>query len=156
MFDITAYGAKGDGVTDDTQAIQSAIDAAVRAKGTVYIPASPLGDFNYYRITRTLTIVGSPSYPADQIWIAMVGQGHIDKQIVYDGPSNEPALKIIGLKGGYLQNVKIHIADGKTNVTAFDLGTNDNSGSTGGFNFFNCTATLGNGANNRVWRLGYY
>lgn len=43
FFDIKAYGAKGDGKTLDSKAINSAIDAAAKAGGgTVYIPA---GDY---------------------------------------------------------------------------------------------------------------
>lgn len=38
MFDITKYGAVGDGVTMNTTAIQAAIDDAAKVRGTVLIP----------------------------------------------------------------------------------------------------------------------
>jgi parallel beta-helix repeat protein len=38
-YDVKTYGARGDGVTDDTKAIQAAIDALPSARGTLYFPA---------------------------------------------------------------------------------------------------------------------
>lgn len=49
-FIVTAFGAIGDGTTDDTAAIQAAIDAAEVAGGVVYFPIGT------YRITSALTI----------------------------------------------------------------------------------------------------
>ena len=50
VFNVMAYGAKGDGTTDDTTAIQAAYAAVGSSGGTVLWPA---GD---YRLTGTVTI----------------------------------------------------------------------------------------------------
>jgi len=48
-FNVRQLGAKGDGSADDTSAVQSAIDAAVKARGGhIYFPAGR------YRITKSL------------------------------------------------------------------------------------------------------
>ncbi|WP_275900167.1 glycosyl hydrolase family 28-related protein [Pseudomonas sp. 15A4] len=42
IFNVQNFGAKGDGVSDDTAAIQQAIDAAAAAGGgQVYVPPGP-------------------------------------------------------------------------------------------------------------------
>ena len=67
VFDITNFGARGDGAHLNTQAIQSAVDEAGRAGGTVYVPAGTFltGTIELRsRVTLELhpaaTLLGSP------------------------------------------------------------------------------------------------
>jgi hypothetical protein len=60
LLDATAYGAKGDGVTDDTAALRAALTAAAAAGSGVYVPAGT------YKI-GTLTIPDG---------VTLTGQGH--------------------------------------------------------------------------------
>ena len=48
---VKAFGAKGDGVTDDTAAIQAAIDALPNSGGVVYLPTGT------YNITSTINLL---------------------------------------------------------------------------------------------------
>ena len=58
--DVTAYGARGDGVTDDTVAIQAAI-SAVGAGGVVYFPAGS------YVVSAYLSLVTSGGAPLQNV-----------------------------------------------------------------------------------------
>ncbi len=48
FFDVTAFGAKGDGRTIDTAAINRAIDAAATRGGTVYFPAGTYASYSIH------------------------------------------------------------------------------------------------------------
>lgn len=54
--DVRAFGAKGDGVTDDTQAFINAITFAANNGGAVFIPASDTFATTGYKITSTIDI----------------------------------------------------------------------------------------------------
>jgi hypothetical protein len=78
----TLYGAKGDGITDDTQAIQSALDQ-LPSTHVLYIPSGT------YRITQTLTI-------NDQQSFAIIGADPRTTSIVWGGTVGGIMLDIDG------------------------------------------------------------
>ena len=85
VFNVRAFGAVGDGVADDTAAIQLAISGAVTAgAGTVYFPGGS------YKITSSITITSGQSK------LALVGAGRSASRIVnaITGNPANPALLI--------------------------------------------------------------
>lgn len=63
VFDVTNYGATGDGLTDDTQAIKDAIAAVPAKGGVVYFPSGT------YRVTSQILIDSKP-------FIQFIGNGY--------------------------------------------------------------------------------
>ena len=98
VYDVMAHGAVGDGTTDDTTAIQAAIDACEAAgSGEVYFPP------NTYRTTSTLT-VGNTS--ATEFIHINAGQAVIKADASLAGPiihlgSTSAQARNIDLTGGY-------------------------------------------------------
>jgi hypothetical protein len=66
-FSVSAFGAVGDGTTDDTAAIQATVDAAVAAKTSVFIPRTSLGTLGLHRITSPITVSGMVKIESDSI-----------------------------------------------------------------------------------------
>ena len=50
VYNAKQFGAKGDGNSDDADAIQAAVDAATATGGTVFLPKG------FYRISRTINM----------------------------------------------------------------------------------------------------
>jgi hypothetical protein len=105
------YEAKGDGTTDDSAAVQAAIDAAEAASGgTVFFPPGT------YDIKTTTLVVD-----ADKVWLVGLGRG--PSQIQYSGTG---AAISIGTAGGTARNYC-----GITNLTLVNEGTARASGTIG-------------------------
>lgn len=95
VYNVKAYGATGDGATDDTAAIQSAIDAALSNVITngyggvpVFFPAGK------YKITSTLQLYRSDFAFA---FVDVLGVGHAS-QIQWYGSTTGTAIKALRLK----------------------------------------------------------
>jgi Pectate lyase superfamily protein len=88
VFDVTVFGAKGDSQTDDSEAIQAAVDAAgVQHGGVVWIPPG------VYQIRSTITV-------SNQVMIAGCGWNPWDSggrgSILYVTGHEGSALTILG------------------------------------------------------------
>jgi hypothetical protein len=80
----TSYGAAGDGISDDTAAIQNALNALGPQTLTLYFPAGT------YRITQTLT-------SSAQLYVNIIGQDPANTTIIWAGPSGGTMLYINGV-----------------------------------------------------------
>ena len=80
----TRFGATGDGVTDDTRALQDAINSLSPTSPTVYLPSGS------YCITRTLNLAGKP-------YVQVIGADPTTTSIVWCGPSGGTILYVNGM-----------------------------------------------------------
>lgn len=117
MFDVTDYGATGDGTTDDRQSIQDAIDAAGASGGVVFFPKGT------YLLASEFSTASGDCLRVPDNWVTLEGLGRglsilkLDPQINasiinFEGASEtaEP-----GVVGGCVR--KLEIAGNYTNQT---------------------------------------
>lgn len=150
-YNARDFGAKGDGVTDDTDAIQRWLDKTMSTHGYGTLPAPPV----FYKITRTLNMGLNPSQQS-YYWFTLQGSGQPGYSIVYMGPSGQPAIKMWGFKGGSIKDFRVKIGDGITNSACWSIGTmaGTSSNSTSGFTFYDCSVELNKGVNNAGFLIG--
>ena len=116
-FSVTTYGAKGDGVTNDATAIQSAINAAATSGGTVTFPAGTFRIGSTIRPKSNVTLSGV----AGQTVLTMPAQATRQYMFYAENLSN---LTLTGLSfraGGYADNVSGMLLPGAQNCRASNL-----------------------------------
>lgn len=105
VVNVRDFGATGDGVTDDTAAIQSALNlfgVATSRTGSVYIP---LGE---YKITQTLVYEGNPTFGI-HIYGAVGGTyGPTGSRLVWAGASGGTMLYCLGMNGSTIDNLEFN------------------------------------------------
>lgn len=95
VYNVKSFGAFGDGFVDDTQAIQSAINAARTAGGTVYFPP---GDYSVSSLNLTLLEKG--------VVLKGAGTGHKTSRIL-PNTSDVHLLDLTGSRYVNLENLHI-------------------------------------------------
>lgn len=139
------FGAKGDGVNDDTAAFQSAINAAIAVKGKLFIPAPPVT----WRISN-LTI-----QPASGAIAFMNIEAHgPNGSIAYIGGSDAAVFSCTGWKYSSVTGLRINLVGNPNDVAVFDILGDATSNSSGVMDWTNCLFGLGTGKACRGWRFG--
>lgn len=93
-MDVRRYGAKGDGVTDDTFPIQAAVNVAMQQRGTVYLPATAL----WYKTTVPISITAA---------LDIKGDGPNGSQIISAGIVSNYILDFNCVAANIVENIQI-------------------------------------------------
>jgi hypothetical protein len=100
--DVNATGARGDGVADDTAAIQKALDvfSGKPRSGRVYVPTG------VYRVTKTLTYRGNVSEGLN-LEGSVSASGPSGAVLRWDGPAGGTVLRLAGAVDTRVSNLAI-------------------------------------------------
>jgi hypothetical protein len=146
--DTFAGGAKGDGSTDDSAAFQAAINAAIAARGTLFIPPAESG--LYYNIASPLFIQPASG---SQAYMNVEGHMSVTGDLHYSGPSNSSVFQIKGWKYSRVSGLHVHL-NTQDNVRVFDVVQDATYNSHGVMKWDNCHVFVGAGQANVGWRWG--
>jgi hypothetical protein len=110
---VVGYGAKGDGTTDDTAAIQAAITAASDGD-TVYLPRGT------YKLTATLTVTKSITIRGEGCVPVF---GSLNSSVSFDYPKTSPYVKGTVLLQTAAATNAVSLTAAGTTVNLFDFGS---------------------------------
>ena len=123
VFNVRDFGAKGDGVRLDTEAIQAAVDTCAKRGGTVEFPAGRyltgtlrLKSNVTLHLAASATILGSTDlkdYATDIVGCAYTNETHINKCLIYAENAENIAITGQGAIDGQGGSFPSATADGK-------------------------------------------
>ncbi|UKT64907.1 hypothetical protein [Pedobacter mucosus] len=142
------YGAVGDGLHDDTQAFQNAINDCIAANGKLIIPPTAL--YKHYRITKTLLVFPNVR---KELQMDLECLGVPRDCIRYFGPKGTACFRVVGLRCSKWTGLKIKLGDTE-GLVGVDLDCDNGVGSLSYVSFENCHIVLGKGVNQKGWKIG--
>jgi len=111
---VKTYGAKGDGTSEDTNAIQAAISSG----NSVYFPAG------VYKVSGTLTLSSNHMYVGASRGSSIIKFTSQDQTIIEGGNSSNVAIKSLSILGNAqtpTSNLGIHFGSGSTRNVIDDV-----------------------------------
>lgn len=103
VVNVRSFGARGDGVADDTKALQAAIDHALVSRiAAVHIPAG------IYRTTDTIHVGGRDFSTLSLIGEPTFAYGKSAGTLIVPDAIDRPALNIQGARGNVVRGISIH------------------------------------------------
>ena len=119
VVNVKSFGALGDGTTDDTAAIQAAIDALAHSGGVAGAGIPGVGGVIYFPTGIYVTSAPLTINAADDLQnISLVGEGPLASVIRNDATAGENALSVVGVSGNSAHGLLIR-----------DLGVHGNASS---------------------------
>lgn len=119
-FNVKDYGASGNGVTDDTAAVSSAVSAAISAGGgTVAFPSGS------YKLSSTLNLVGSSGITL----LGSTGKGSGNTYISFAMSDSSTGIDARGSKGLSLLNITVCYSSTTYSGYLIDLSANGSTAS---------------------------